>query len=70
MNRGLKIIMNLPGGKTLTWSLADPKSGLTKTEVETLINDMITRSAILVAGVEPESFKSAYVYETNKVDLA
>lgn len=70
MTEVLKIMMNLPGGKTLTWSIADPKSGLTKTEVETLINDMITRSAILVNDVEPESFKDAYVYQTNKVDLA
>lgn len=70
MKRVLKIMLNLPGGKTLTYSLEDPKAGLTNAEVETLMNDMITRSAILVNNVEPESFKKAYIYETNTVDLA
>lgn len=70
MTRVLKIIINLAGGKTFTWSLADPKSNLAKAQVETLINDMIAESAILYNGVAAESMKDAYVYETNKVDLA
>ncbi len=70
MKRVLKIALNLPDGKTLTYSLEDPKANLTKAEVETLMNDMITESAILVNDVEPESFKKAYIYETNTVELA
>lgn len=68
--RVLKVILSLPDGKNLTYSLADPVSNLAKTQVETLFNDMITESFILVNDVEPDKFKDAYIYETNKIALA
>lgn len=70
MTSVLKIIFQLPGGKTLTWSIADPQSNLTQTQVETLANNILARSAILVNGLEPESFKEAYIYQTNKLELS
>lgn len=69
MTRVLKMVFQLPGSKTMTWTLIDPVTGLTKTRVETGLNDMLAESMIEVNGVEPESIKELYIYETNKVDL-
>jgi len=69
MTKVLKVILNLPDSKTTTYSLQDPKNDLTKAEVETLFNDMITKSFIEVNSVEPTGVKRAYIYETNQIDL-
>ena len=58
------------GGKTCTMSVEDPKTGLTKTEVATVMNEMITDNAILYNDNEAIEIKDAYIYETNTVELA
>lgn len=70
MTSVLKIRMNLPGAKILTWTLQDPiNTTIPRTRIETLVNNMINDHAISINGVEPESFKDAYIYQTNTIEL-
>jgi len=69
MTRVLKMRMNMPDGKALTWSLQNPKADLQLATIRTLISDMITESMILYNDVEPESFRDAYIYETNTIEI-
>lgn len=70
MKRTLKMFFVVNGGKTCALSLEDPKTGLTKLEVESLMNEMITDEAILYNNNEATEIKDAYIYETNTVELA
>ena len=70
MSKVLKMTFLMEGKKTLTYSLADPKDGLTKAEVETVMQDMITKKAILVKGVAPTAIKEAVIKSTEETPLA
>lgn len=65
----LKMIFYVQGGKTCTWNLADAKTDLTKTEVESFMNDVITDQVITYNGNKAQQIKEAYIYQTNKVEL-
>jgi hypothetical protein len=70
MNKVLKMVFNLEGAKTLTYSLADPKDGLTKAAVEAVMNNMITQQAVVVDGIYPQSIKEAVIKSTEEIALA
>ena len=55
MKSTLKMVLNLADKKTATLSLESPKEGLTKAEVETCLNEIIAKRAILVNGIEPDN---------------
>lgn len=66
----LRMIFTLANTKTKTYNLADPANGLTLAAVQAVMNDMITNEVVLVNNVEATAFKDAYIYQTNKIDLA
>lgn len=70
MKRTLKMLFVIESGKTCTFSVDDPKNGLTKTEVDDVMNEMIEDRAILYNNSEATNIKDAYIYETNTVALA
>lgn len=69
MKRVLKMLFTVESGKTCTFSIEDPKDGLTKAEVGGVMNEMITDEAILYNNSEATKIKDAYIYETNTVAL-
>ena len=75
MAKTLKVVWNLDNAKTATFSLADPKTGLTQSEVDTFTGYAITNSLFAYSGssgapVYPVSVKESYIYETAKTPLA
>ena len=66
----LKMSYIFNGGKVATQSLPDPRDDLTKNEVATVMNNMITDSALLNDGAEATEIKDAYIIETTKYDLS
>jgi len=70
MSKVLKMVFNLEGAKTLTYSLADPKDGLTKAAVEAVMNNMIAKQAVVVDGIYPQSIKEAVIRSTEEIALA
>lgn len=66
----LRMIFTLANTKTKTYNLADPATGLTLAAVQAVMNNMITNEVVLVNNVEATAFKDAYIYQTNKIDLA
>ncbi|MFA6849231.1 MAG: DUF2922 domain-containing protein [Selenomonadaceae bacterium] len=70
MSKVLKMVFNLEGAKTLTYSLPDPKDGLTKAAVEAVMNNMITQQAVVVDGIYPQSIKEAVIKSTEEIALA
>lgn len=70
MTSVLKMPFTLENGKTVTFSLNDPKSGLTLSEVETAMGYVITENAILYGGaISASSAGEPYIYNTEKVLL-
>lgn len=70
MSKALKMTFKLDGTKTVTYSLADPKEGLTKVEVEDVMNALIAKKAFAVNGSYPTAIKEAIIRSTEEVDLA
>jgi len=69
--KNLKMIFTLNNGKTLTYSLADPKEGLARAEVETVMQSMVDKQAIVDAkGAKAAAIKDCYIYESGKQQLA
>lgn len=70
MAKTLKMVFDLGGAKSVTWSLDAPKAGLTKTEVETAMQEAIDTQAIVVNGVSPVAIKKAYIHNVDDEALA
>mgnify|MGYP002624500998 FL=1 len=70
MTNTLKIAFDLPNKKTFTLSVADPKDGITKTEVQSVAEDIISKQAFLVDGAALQSIKSIKLYSSGSTDLA
>ena len=70
MSKVLRMTFKLEGTKTATYNLASPKDGLTKAAVEGVMQDMITKKAILVKGVAPTAIKEAVIKSTEETPLA
>ena len=70
MSKTLRMTFQLNGTKTLSLSLADPKDGLTKADVETAMNNMIGKKALLVSGESPIGIKEIVVRSTENIELA
>ena len=50
MAKSLKMVFAVGDAKTATRSLAEPKDGLTKAEVQTALDEMVAKQAITVGG--------------------
>lgn len=68
--RVLRMIFLLEDSKTMQWNLTNPKDGVTKQEVRAMMDEMIEDQFILSNEKEATEIKDAYIYETNKIDLA
>lgn len=70
MTKTLKMVFSMPASDaTVTWSLADPKDGLTKTECQTCMNEIISDEFILVNGASPTAIKEMYIHTVDDVEL-
>lgn len=65
----LTMVFNLDNGDTFKYNLADPKEGLTKTEVDTAMQKMIDSEAILKDGHKAASIKESYITITSQDSL-
>ena len=65
----LKMIFNLDNQKTTTFSLADPKTGLTADEIRGVADDIVARKAFVVNDAFPASLKRAYIQDTSVQNL-
>ena len=66
----LKCVFTMPGDKTYTLSLADPKVGLTKAECRTFMNEVVAEEAITVADAAVNGIKEMYIHTVDDVELA
>lgn len=66
----LKIVLSLTDNKTITYSLADPKEGLTEAEVQTVVQEMFSKKAISVKDASLAGLKDAYIQESDRRALA
>ena len=70
MAKTLKIVFNLKDQKTSTISLADPKDGLTKAEVQAAADDILAKNFILSGGSAATSVKEFYIQSSDRIELA
>lgn len=70
MAKSLKMIFQTEAGKTATLSLAEPKDGLTKAEVQTALDEMVGKKAITVGGAPITGVKDFYVLSSERSELA
>ena len=70
MTNTLKIAFDQPNKKTFTLSIADPKDGITKAEVQSVAEDIISKPAFLVDGAALQSVKSIKLYSSSSTVLA
>lgn len=72
MTNVLKMVFtNTSGSKSTTWNLTDPKEGVTQSQVVAVMNTCIDKAIPLVNNY-PDNvmIKDAYIYQTEKVELA
>lgn len=65
----LKMLFTVEDGKTVTWTLENPKSNLTYDEVSEFMDAVIDAQGILYNENKATEIKDAYIYETNKIEL-
>lgn len=65
----LKIVFAMPNNKKLTWTLADPKNDLTLASIQSVANNIVNKSGIMVNGTEPDGFERAYIYQTTTTEV-
>ena len=70
MAKTLKIVFDLDGAKTTTYSLPDPKDGLTKTEVQSATGMMISKDFVQSGGTLATGVKDAYISNVERIELA
>ena len=70
MSQKLQMTFMLDSGKTLTYSLNDPKPGLTKAAVEAVMTQLIAKKAISAVNGTPVSIKEMLIRSTEEIALA
>ena len=70
MKSVLKMVLTLSDGKSVTYSLADPKEGLTNAEVQEALQEMIAKNAVVVGKATAIAVKDAYIQDTDRRELA
>lgn len=65
----LKMVFALTDQANITLSLAEPKEDLTKTQVQTVTNKIITDQMLLKDGAHPTRLKEAYIEVRERVEL-
>lgn len=70
MAKTLKIVFDFDGIKTATYNIADPKDGLTKTEVQAATGTMIAKDFVCSGGSLATGVKDAYIENYERIELA
>lgn len=70
MAKPLKIVFTLKDQKTATYSIPDPKDGLTKAEVTAATDAMIAKDFIRSRGFGAVDVKDAYIQQEDRIELA
>ena len=70
MAKSLKMVFAVGDAKTTALSLAEPKDGLTKAEVQTALDEMVAKQAITVGGAAITGVKDFYVLSSERSELA
>lgn len=68
--RVLRMIWSTEANATIQWNLPNPKSGIAKSEVDGFMSEAIDDQFLLKDNHEINDIKDAYIYETNKIELA
>ena len=63
------MVFEMDNGKKRTISLADPKESLTQNEVETVMNTIIGKDAIIRGTTSPEGICEAVIREVTDTQL-
>ncbi|MBO6291731.1 MAG: DUF2922 domain-containing protein [Selenomonas sp.] len=66
----LKMVFTLEAGGNLTYSLNDPKEGLTQAEVKTVMQKMLDKGAVVSGEDVATAIKDAYIYDASRIELA
>ena len=66
----LKVVVSLTNNKSITYSLADPKEGLTKAEVQAVVKAMMDKRAVSMKDAVLTGMKDAYIQESDRRELA
>ena len=70
MTRTLNMVFVLEGsGKELTLSPTDPNAGLTKAEVDSVMNELIAKKALVKGLMPATAIKGAGIREVNTIAL-
>ena len=70
MAKTLKIVFHLKDQKTSMLSIADPKDGLTKAEVQAAADEIIAKDFILAGGSAATSVKEFYIQSSDRIERA
>ena len=70
MAKSLKMVFAVGDAKTTTLSLAEPKDGLTKAEVQTAVDEMVAKKAVVIGSAAATGVKEFYVQNAERVELA
>lgn len=60
-SRTLKMVFDVDGSKSWTLSLADPKTGLTKSEVVMTANLIVEKEFFIASGLPVAALKDTYI---------
>jgi hypothetical protein len=69
MAKTLNMRFSLTNGKLTTLGLAQPKNGLSREQVEPVMQAIIDKEALLVKEATPAAIKSATIREVNELKL-
>ena len=70
MTKKLQMTFALDTGKTLLYSLPDPKEGLKKADVEAVMTQMIEKKAVTSPQGTPVGIKEILIRSTEETTLA
>ena len=70
MAKTLKIVFDIGGVRTSTFSLADPKDDITKSAVQTAATTMLAKDFVLSGGSLATDVKDAYIENYERIELA
>ncbi|MEL1135910.1 DUF2922 domain-containing protein [Desulfitobacterium sp. THU1] len=65
----LRLTFTTSGGKNLTITVANPKEGLTKSEIEVVMDTILAKNIFLTSGGELSSKRDARIVGTSTDDL-
>lgn len=66
----LKMIFEMDDEKSHTISLKNPKTGLTKAQVDTFANLVVTKEAISKNHAVPTRLKDSYIQKSERIELS